>query len=61
MTNNHGLAVSNVGVKMEAFTDSDWNSMNSEIVTAIMNNIYNTMEVPDEFFCLGNVSVYLYV
>ena len=52
VTNNHGLAVSNVGVKMEAFTDSDWNSMNSEIVTAIMNNIYNTMEVPDEFFAL---------
>ena len=41
VTNNHGLAVSNVGVKMESFTDSDWNSMNSEIVTAIMNNIYN--------------------
>lgn len=52
VTNNHGLAVSNVGVKMESFTDSDWNSMNSEIVTAIMNNIYNTMEVPDEFFAL---------
>ena len=36
----------NVGVKMESFTDSDWDSMNSGIVTAIMNNIYNTMEVP---------------
>ena len=52
VTNNHGLAVSNVGVKMEAFTDSDWDAMNTGIVTAIMSNIYNTMTVPDEFFAL---------
>lgn len=27
VTNNHGLAVSNVGVKMETFTNSDWDAM----------------------------------
>ena len=37
---------------MEAFTDSDWDAMNTGIVTAIMSNIYNTMTVPDEFFAL---------
>ena len=52
VTNNHGLAVSNVGVKMETFTNSDWDAMNTGIVTAIMSNIYNTMTVPDEFFAL---------
>lgn len=51
-TNNHGLAVSNVGLKMESFTDGDWDAMSSGIVAAIMSNIYNTMTVPDEFFAL---------
>ena len=51
-TSNHGLAVSNVGVKMGSFMDSDWDTMSSGIVTTIMSNIYITMTVPDEFFAL---------
>ena len=51
-TDNHVLVVSYVGTKMDSYRDSDWDAMRAGIVATIMGNIYNTMEVPDEFFTL---------
>ena len=60
-TDNHGLVVSYVGSKMDSYRDSDWDAMRSGIVTSIMGNIYNTMDVPGEFFDLVEyLFIYMY-
>ncbi|MEY8591068.1 hypothetical protein AALK14_06425 [Butyricimonas hominis] len=50
--NNHGMAVSHVGSGMDQFGDSDWEKVRSGIVTGIMGTIYDSMDVPAEFFSL---------
>lgn len=51
-TDNHGLIISCVGTRMDVFTDEEWAAMSSGIVTGIMGTIYNSMDVPGEFFDL---------
>ena len=50
---NHGLAISHVGADMDGLRDSKWEEISSGIVSIIMGNIYDSMDVPEEFFELA--------
>lgn len=58
---NHGLAVSHVGPDMDGLNASKWEGISSGIISIMMGNIYDSMDVPEEFFKLSEYrSFYFY-
>lgn len=50
LLNNHGMAVSHVGEVLNDWDETDWDEMREELVGGVMGQIYDALEVPQEFF-----------
>lgn len=60
LLDNHGMAVSHVGAELDGWGESDWDGMRDELISGVMGQIYDALEVPQEFFDIIGQYYFMY-